>query len=97
MARQKQDADSLADLEAAEALLDGMLNSDGVVVLGPDGSVLAYRVFLKPTDEEKRTLPERGGGRRRTFELMKARVGKTLRAAFFRSQDGETDFGGEVQ
>jgi hypothetical protein len=90
-ARVRQDANALADLQAAEALLEGMVSSDGVVVFGTNGTMLAYRVFLQPTEEEKRRLPERGGGRRRTFELMKSRVGSVLQAAFFRSQDGETD------
>lgn len=33
-----------------------------------------------------------GGARTRAYEAMKAAVGKDLRAAFFRSQDGRTDF-----
>jgi hypothetical protein len=84
-------AEALADLQAMEALLSGMVNSDGLVVLGTQGQLLAYSVFLKPNDEEKRILPEKGGGRRRTYELMRLRLGTDLRAAFFRSQDGETD------
>jgi hypothetical protein len=87
----KKDADSLADLQAAEALLAGMVNSDGVVVVGTNGTLLAYGVFLKPSDEEKKRLPDRGGGRRRTYELMALRLGSFMKAAFFRSQDGETD------
>lgn len=83
-------ADSLADLIAAEALLRGMINSDGVVVFGNDGSIVAFRVFLKPNDLEAAKLPNSGGGRRRTFELMRLRLGATFKAVFFRSQDGET-------
>ena len=37
------DAISLAALSAGEALLSGMIGSDGVVVFGNNGSVLAYR------------------------------------------------------
>lgn len=83
-------ADALAELQGAEALLTGMMNSDGLVVFGTDGSILAYHVFLRPDDIEKALIPERGGGRRRTFELMKLRLATVFRAAFFRSQDGET-------
>jgi hypothetical protein len=83
-------ADALADLHAAETLLRGMVNSDGVVVFGSDGTVLAYRVFLKPKTGEKGKLSEEGGGRRRTYELMKLRLGSPFKAALFRSHDGET-------
>lgn len=86
-----KDANSLAALTAAEALLGGMIGSDGVVVFGNNGSVLGYRIFLKPTDDEKKALPEEGGGRRRTYALMKSRLGEHMKAAFFRSQDGHTE------
>jgi len=84
-------ADALADLQAAEFLLAGMMNSDGVVVFGANATILAYRVFLKPDELERQKLPELGGGRRRTYELMKIRLGAVFKAVLFRSQDGETD------
>jgi len=83
-------ADALADLIAAEMLLRGMINSDGVVVFGNDGSIVGFRVFLKADDDEVTKLPDSGGGRRRTYELMKLRLGTKFKAVFFRSQDGET-------
>ncbi|MCP9886459.1 hypothetical protein KBY96_00695 [Cyanobium sp. ATX 6A2] len=86
-----QDASSLARLAACEALLGGMIGSDGVVIFGDNGSVLGYRIFLKPTDDEKKSLPEEGGGRRRTYALMKSRIGEQVKATFFRSQDGHTE------
>ncbi len=89
-ARGTSTAEALADLQAAEILLEGMINSDGVVVFDTRGRVLAYRVFLRPKDNERARIPDDGGGRRRTFELMKIRLGTLLEAAFFRSQDGET-------
>jgi len=82
--------DALADLMAAEVLVRGMINSDGIVLFGEDGSIVAFRVFLKPKDTEAMALPSTGGGRRRTYELMKLRLGTTFKAVFFRSQDGET-------
>jgi hypothetical protein len=85
------DAQGLAALQSFEALFEGMVNSDGVVIFGTNGTILGYRVFLKPTDDEKKNLPDSGGGRRRTFELMHSRIGATLKAAFFRSQDGQTE------
>ncbi|QEH31713.1 hypothetical protein OJF2_01780 [Aquisphaera giovannonii] len=86
---------ALADLQAAEALLEGMVNSDGVVVFGADGTLRAFRVFLRPNENERSGLPEKGGGRRRTYELMKKRTTSTLLAALYRSQDGDTDCSGE--
>jgi hypothetical protein len=86
-----QDASSLARLSACEVLLGGMIGSDGVVVFGDNGSVLGYRIFLKPTDDEKKALPEEGGGRRRTYALMQSRLGEQVKATFFRSQDGHTE------
>jgi hypothetical protein len=85
------DAESLAVLQAYESLLSGMIASDGVVVFGTNGTLLGYRVFLKPTEEEKKSLPDRGGGRRRTYALMEQRLGEQLKAALFRSQDGDTE------
>jgi hypothetical protein len=85
------DAESLAALEAYEALLAGMLNSDGVVVFSNTGRILGYKIFLKPNEQEQLQVNHRGGGRRRTFDLMTTRLGVELAAALFRSQDGETD------
>jgi hypothetical protein len=83
-------ADALADLNGAESLLAGMMNSDGVLVFSSTGKLRAYRVFLSATGKEKALIPESGGGRRRTYELMKLRLNKPFRSVFFRSQDGET-------
>jgi hypothetical protein len=83
-------ADALADLNGAESLLSGMMNSDGVLVFSAGGKLLAYRVFLSASGEEKAVIPEVGGGRRRTYELMKLRLGNSFQSVFFRSQDGET-------
>jgi len=90
-ARTHKSADALARLQAVESLVVGMIHSDGVVVLGSDGTVLGYRAFLSPDDEERKQQEAEGGGRRRTYALMKGRLGTELRAAFFRSQDGDTE------
>ena len=89
-AKASNSTDGLADLQAAESLLRGMINSDGIVLFGTDGTVLAYHVFVKPKDDEAMKLPDIGGGRRRTFELMKLRLPSIFKAVFFRSQDGAT-------
>ncbi|HEV2646132.1 MAG TPA: hypothetical protein VGU46_07190 [Acidobacteriaceae bacterium] len=90
IAQREKDANSLSDLQAAEALLQGMIGSDGVVVFSSDGKVLAYRAFLKPSVREEKQIGKDGGGRKRTYNLMKLRIPKTFSAVFFRSQDGAT-------
>ena len=85
-----RDADSISDLRAAQVLLEGMILSDGIVVFGDDGSVLAYRCFVKPELDEESTLKTEGGARRRAFNIMKLRLGSRYLAALYRSQDGET-------
>lgn len=91
VARTHRSAEALSDLQAVETLVVGMIRSDGVVILGSDGTVLGYRAFLHPDDKERQQQVAEGGGRYRTFGLMKGRLGADLRAAFFRSQDGTTE------
>ncbi len=84
-------ADSLADLQAAQSLIEGMVDSDGIVVFNNRGEALAFRVFIQPTEAERTQVPAKGGGRRRTYELLKLRVqAGSFEAAAFRSQDGTT-------
>lgn len=86
-------AATLAMLSARESVLRGMIQSDGITVLSTDGRVLAYRVFVKPNEDERMGMAGidlRGGARSRAFELLKLRLGGTISCAFFRSQDGET-------
>lgn len=83
-------AEALAELQAIQTLVRGMINSDGVVVFGSDGTIRGYRAILSPSDTEVPGLPVTGGARRRTHALMCKRLGAVLRVAFFRSQDGKT-------
>ncbi len=91
--KQHKDNEALAKLGSAAALMKGMLGSDGIVVFNDKGEIVAYRAFLKlPT---RLSSPVAGGARRRTFEALKALVGRELKSAFIASQDGQTDFAGE--
>ena len=81
-------------LRSQEALLRGMIHSDGVTVLGTDGSIRAFRVFVK-TAGTKSGEPVAGGARSRTFVILRSYVGTVVRAALFRSQDGRLEV--EVQ
>lgn len=85
-----QTAESLSSLQAIESLISGMIHSDGVVIFGTDGSILGYRAFLNSTDGERQQQETEGGGRLRTYALMRGRLGGDFRAVFFRSQDGAT-------
>jgi hypothetical protein len=72
-----------------------MVRSDGIIVFKNDGSIIAYRAFLKLP--ATLTSPVTGGARRRTFEALRARIGKDLEAVFMASQDGHTEFAGGTQ
>lgn len=83
-------ADALADLIAAEQIVEGMIHSDGLVIFGTNGSVLAFKMFLRPDETERLKIGDSGGGRQRAYELMELRLGNPFKAVFFRSQDGAT-------
>jgi hypothetical protein len=90
--RQHKDDEALAKLTSATSLIQGMLGSDGVIVFKDNGSIIAYRAFLKlPTTLSS---PVAGGARRRTFEALKKHVGGDVEAVFMASQDGLTEFAG---
>lgn len=86
----RKDAAAVAQLQAAEILISGMISSDGITLLRPDASVIAYRSFVKSNDGARATRVV-GGARRRAFETLCTMVGKSLTAAFCRSQDGNSE------
>lgn len=93
MVQEEKSADSLASLLSREILLRKMVQSDGITVLGSDGKVKAFRVFVKATDQERDEIAKldiRGGARSRAHELLKLRIGQNLNCVFFSSQDGNT-------
>lgn len=83
-------AESVSRLQAASELVSGFTSSDGITIFNGAGYVLGYRAFVH--GEETGGKPVTGGARSRAFEAMKALVGTDLTAAFFRSQDGRTDY-----
>lgn len=82
-------AESVSRLQAASELVAGFIGSDGITVFNEAGYVLGYRAFIHSDTGEK---PSDGGARTRAYESMKLLVGSDLKAAFFRSQDGRTEF-----
>ncbi len=82
-------AASVSRLQAASELVSGFIGSDGITVFSDAGHVLGYRAFIH-SDNGGKTME--GGARSRAYESMKSLVGTDLTAAFFRSQDGRTEF-----
>ena len=86
-------ATEASKLRSEESLLRGMITTDGVTVFGTDGSIRAFRVFVRPDGNRGQGGPlgNAGGARSRAFAVLRGYVGKSLRAALFRSQDGRME------
>lgn len=82
-------AASVSRLQTASELMSGFISSDGITIFNDAGYIIGYRAFVSNATGGK---PADGGARSRAFETMRALVGSELTAAFFRSQDGRTDF-----
>jgi hypothetical protein len=78
-------------IRAATSLISGMFLSDGITLFYPDGSVLAYRVFVKHPIVEASGMTPVGGARRRTFEVLRGMLQNELTAVFMQSQDGQVE------
>jgi hypothetical protein len=78
-------------IRAATSLISGMLLSDGITLFRPDGSVLAYRVFVKHPPADAAGPTPVGGARRRTFEVLRGMLRQELEAVFMQSQDGQVE------
>jgi hypothetical protein len=85
--------DARAAVQAVGHLLQGMLASDGITVLRSDGRIAGYNAFVHhlPSSTLENSSPPIGGARQRTFAALSTRVGETLVAAFYYSQDGHAD------
>ena len=78
-------------IEGYFTLLKGMLSSDGVTILGNDGSIRGYNIFI--THKGSTTTKEKfGGSRKRTFNTLIANFDSILIAAYVQSQDGNIQF-----
>jgi hypothetical protein len=78
-----------AYVEGLSCLLLSMIGSDGITVLGSDGSILGFHQFLHHGAHQGQSPI--GGARRRTYEALSAHVGHGLISAFYRSQDGAVE------
>lgn len=90
-------SDSLLELQHLEELLNGMMNSDGMVAFDAAGRVLGYRFFYSNALGGGGIQQPTGGARRRAFEGVKALVGISVRSALLRSQDGNMLYAGGRQ
>jgi hypothetical protein len=89
----ERSAEADAQLRSHESLLRGMIMSDGITILGTDGGIRGFRVFVGPgadTKGDRKGAPS-GGARTRAFESLKESLGSSLKAVLFRSQDGRTE------
>jgi hypothetical protein len=91
--REKTAADASL-LRSHESLLRGMMASDGVTILGTDGSIKAFRVFVQRLGKKKlggQQGTASGGARSRAFDVLRSYVGKGLQSALVRSEDGRIE------
>jgi hypothetical protein len=73
-------------LTATENIIYGMFGCDGIIVFDRSARVIAYNAFIK-----LKASGAVGGARRRAFEALSAKIGKGVKAAFFQSQDGNSE------
>lgn len=82
-------ASSMSRLQAAAELVSGFICSDGITVFNSAGKVMGYRAFIRSDEAE---TPSEGGARSRAYAAMIKLVGGDLNAAYFKSQDGKTQY-----
>ncbi len=64
---------------------------DGITLLDTEGSLLAYRCFIRGAAPDPLTL-HFGGARSRAYDVMQRYVPSRLSGAFSKSQDGQMNF-----
>ncbi|EGQ8037938.1 hypothetical protein G5Y08_004251 [Vibrio parahaemolyticus] len=81
-----------ADLVSKASLLQGMLNSDGIVLFDNKARVLGYNCFVNLNGQSGRSI--NGGARKRAFGALSAKIGDEFSAIFIQSQDGWSEYKG---
>jgi len=74
-------------IESRRALVEGMFQSDGIVLFDTRSRLLGFNCFIQSSSKNVN-----GGARRRAFSALKEKLGQGLAGAFIQSQDGWTDF-----
>lgn len=75
-------------LSSVSSLLEGMLNSDGIILFDNKARLLGFNYFVRAKAASK----ESGGARRRAFATLVRNLENGLCGAFIQSQDGWSDF-----
>tara|TARA_R110001583_G_C5649005_1_gene408531 strand:- start:2050 stop:3090 length:1041 start_codon:yes stop_codon:yes gene_type:complete len=75
-------------------LLEGMLNSDGIVIFDNNGQLLAFNCFIPLPEQQVNSTNSIGGARTRAFDALCNLLETELAAIFMKSQDGLTKFKG---
>lgn len=88
--RESHDDADRARVQSNATLLRATLGFDGITLLGTDGSLRAYNVFVSHTPVDP-SAGRVGGARHRSYEILAREVGRDLVAAFYRSQDGHIE------
>lgn len=86
----KNDIISPFSLTSRGSLIEGMLNTDGIILFDNKSQLIGYNCFVK-VNKNKSII---GGARKRAFTSLTAKLGKGLCAVFMQSQDGWSDFKG---
>jgi len=81
-----------SSLESKGSLLQGMLNSDGIVLFDNRGRLLGYNCFVKVSQKDAII----GGARKRAFTALESKISKGLCAVFMQSQDGWSEYRGSA-
>ena len=83
---------SVGRLQAAAELVKGFIQSDGITIFDTSAKIIAFRGFVV-NSKKKISESTSGGARTRAFETMSEMIERDeLVAAYFRSEDGRTDF-----
>lgn len=75
-------------LSSVSSLLEGMLNSDGIILFDSKARLLGFNYFVRAKAASKVS----GGARRRAFATLVKHIDNGLCGAFIQSQDGWSDF-----
>ena len=84
--------ESMSALQGISSLLQGMIQCDGIVLFKSDGSIVGYNLFISKTSN---IAPPEGGARLRAYEQICGLIPNHVKAALFKSHDGDIRFSPE--